>query len=181
MSSRRLGMSSSPIESTIEANQQLVSRESLSSMPPKRGRGRPRKVEADRGYLNSENSDLSIGRSRVRKEDVAADLFSVRNSGLGTSKGYRLSDWDKFIIESLIDAQGPLINSDFMELAFEKNRNSKEVLSEDVVRGKLTRSIHKLANKRREITKINFSGKGFAYALPDWLNAKGELKTKYRR
>ena len=167
------------IDKSITADSQSLARDSFSSSPKKR-RGRPKKTEMEMEFDNSSTLERIKAKRGMSRKEEHEDSFALGHRSLGGSKGYRLSDWDKFIIECLVQAQMPLINSDFMELAFERNRNSNEVLPEDIVRGKLTRSIHKLANKRSEIVKINFSGKGFAYALPDWVNAKGNLKAKYQ-
>ncbi len=93
--------------------------------------------------------------------------------------GYRLSDWDNFVIGSLERAGRVLINADFFDLALQFARENNKDLDEKQIRGKISRSIHKLANKRGEIIKINFEGKGFAYALSEWIDSNGRLPEHY--
>lgn len=90
--------------------------------------------------------------------------------------GYRLSEWDNFIMNAL-DNQGIILrNADLYELAKDWDVAKKEKLSNTEIRGKLSRSIHKLANKRGYIYKVKFPGRGNAYALPDWFTSNGKLK-----
>lgn len=94
--------------------------------------------------------------------------------------GYRLSEWDKFIIDNLEDAQQVLINSQLMELAKEKVDRDNLKLDDIQLRGKLNRSIHKLANKRGELIKVDYPGKGFAYGLSEWADENGEVESRYQ-
>jgi len=94
--------------------------------------------------------------------------------------GYRLSEWDKFIINNLEDAQQVLINSQLMELAKEKVERDNLKLDDIQLRGKLNRSIHKLANKRGELIKVDYPGKGFAYGLSEWADENGEVESRYQ-
>lgn len=68
---------------------------------------------------------------------------------------------------------------DFIDKGMEKSNNEKLGLSENDVKGKINRSLHKLANKHQRLAKVPFEGRGFYYALPTWLNPAGELKKKY--
>ena len=84
------------------------------------------------------------------------------------AKGYRLSEWDLFIMNSIRDAKKPMVNADIMDMAKAKNKKDKVTMSDIDLRGKLNRSIHKLANKRRDLVKTNYPGKGYAYGLAEW-------------
>lgn len=90
--------------------------------------------------------------------------------------GYRLSDWDTFIMTSLEDTGRILRNADFYELAKEWIKTTGEEIDNTEIRGKISRSIHKLANKRGYIIKVKYPGRGNAYALPDWFTKDGKLK-----
>lgn len=93
--------------------------------------------------------------------------------------GYRLSGWDQVIVNGLEEKGKIMVNADFFERAMQYNNEAGHGLDESDVRGKVSRSLHKLANKRGDIIKVNFEGKGYAYALPGWLKPSGELKKKH--
>ncbi len=117
----------------------------------KRGPGRPPKTENKKKRAKSES-----------KKD----------------KGYRLSEWDEFVINSLQAKQKALITSDFSDIA----KGNPDIKAGDAqVKVKLNRSLHKLANKKGILVKVEYPGRGYAYALADWLNNKGELPKKYAR
>jgi hypothetical protein len=119
-------------------------------------RGRPRKIKAK----------TSVSQKPSKKE---------------TKKGYKLSSWDQYVIDSINQAGKVLITQEIID--FVKNKTMKAGLnsSDEEVKNKVTRSLQKLANRRNDIAKIAYKGKGFAYALPDWLNPKGKLDNKFKR
>lgn len=97
------------------------------------------------------------------------------------AKGYRLSEWDTALMEGLKKAKHPLINQELYQLLEDKNQQEQHGLDEKDIRGKLNRSLHKLANKREELIKVDYEGKGFAYALRRWVTPEGQLKDKFER
>ncbi len=90
--------------------------------------------------------------------------------------GYRLSDWDQFVINKLEEKSSALTTSDFADLAKEDPSIKS---GEAQIKIKLNRSLHKLANKKGLLSKVEYSGRGFAYAKAEWLNSKGNLPKKY--
>ncbi|MEZ5042989.1 MAG: hypothetical protein R2828_24045 [Saprospiraceae bacterium] len=92
----------------------------------------------------------------------------------------KLSPWDEFIMTALEEGDQVLIMSEFLEIV-KNNFSEAKGWSEAKIKSKLNAVFHKLANKKGNIVKISFEGRGFAYALPNWLNPAGELKKKYQR
>ncbi len=92
----------------------------------------------------------------------------------------KLSPWDEFIITTLQTKDKVLIMSEFLDIVKSDFAGAKG-WTEAKIKSKLNAVFHKLANKKGNIIKISFDGRGFAYALPKWLNPAGELKKKYRR
>lgn len=92
----------------------------------------------------------------------------------------KLSPWDEFIMTALEEGDQVLIMSEFLEIV-KNNFSEAKGWSEAKIKSKLNAVFHKLANKKGSIVKISFEGRGFAYALPNWLNPAGELKKKYQR
>jgi hypothetical protein len=82
------------------------------------------------------------------------------------------------VINSLKARQQALITKDFIEIA----KDNPEIKSgEAQVKVKLNRSLHKLANTKELLEKVEYSGRGYAYALKEWVNSKGLLPKKYAR
>ena len=92
----------------------------------------------------------------------------------------KLSPWDEFIISTLQQKEQVLVMNEFLDIVKADFAGAKG-WPEVKIKSKLNAVSHKLANKKGNIVKISFEGRGFAYALPKWLNAAGELKKKYRR
>lgn len=92
----------------------------------------------------------------------------------------KLSPWDEFIISTLQQKGQVLVMSEFLDIVKADFAGAKG-WNEAKIKSKLNAVFHKLANKKGNIVKISFEGRGFAYALPKWLNPAGELKKKYRR
>ncbi len=92
----------------------------------------------------------------------------------------KLSPWDEFIITTLQTKDKVLIMSEFLDIV-KADFEGAQGWTEAKIKSKLNAVFHKLANKKGNIVKISFEGRGFAYALPKWLNPAGELKKKYRR
>lgn len=93
--------------------------------------------------------------------------------------GYKLSTWDQFLLNSLDQAEHMLESSDFLTLAKKEHFHVSEGLNEEQLKGKISRSLHKLVNKKELLVKINTPGKGYAYALNTWLDETGKLLRKY--
>ncbi len=117
-----------------------------------------------------------------KKMNVAEVLGSNEEVDLPeTGSGYRLSEWDYFVLDSLKEARMTLVNSDFFKLAAKKIKIEGIEISRSQLHGKINRSIHKLTHKRGILIKVQFSGKGFAYALSNWLDENGKLLLSYKR
>jgi len=107
--------------------------------------------------------------------DVTEPVSSIRLPVYG----YRLSTWDQFLLNSLDQAEYILESSDFLSLAKKEQFHVSEGLNEEQIKGKISRSLHKLVNKKELIIKVNTPGKGYAYALNTWLDDTGKLLKKY--
>lgn len=168
-------------------------------------RGRPRKVpvqEANKllsgSDVNQDSTEVDVDSkptAPVSKADAAKK--SSQKSATSTTEqtgpkkrgrkpnqkvgGYRLSEWDNLIIDGIKSADRALIKSELLELAFAKNKDEKLGMDEQELNVKISQSLHKLANRRDDLVKVSFPGRGFAYAIPSWMTNKGELPRKYMR
>ena len=146
---------------------------------PKR-RGRKKKSESSTTAPAPAPATAKTGKKgKTTQKSQGASRAVARAEG--KKSGYKLSEWDNFILETLEKKGKSLINSEFYELAKEFVEENSISISNVELRGKLTRSLHKLANKRGSIVKVDFPGKGYAYALENWLDANGEIFAKYTR
>jgi len=89
----------------------------------------------------------------------------------------KLSKWDEFVITAIKKAKRPLISADILK-ASEKENAKTEKMSDIQLKRKLNQVLHKLANKRGDLEKIPYEGKGFSYALPEWIE-DGKLKPEF--
>lgn len=131
--------------------------EAISEEPAKRRRGRP-----------SKNGGSSAKKKSILKTD-------------GKRKGYKLSETDNFVMGQLHHFQKPLIAAEIIDLAEEEANERGEKFDLADFKIKLNRSIHKLANRRGDILKLRYEGRGFSYALPEWTSKDGKLKKKFSR
>lgn len=123
------------------------------------------------------NKQPSISEASIAEVLSNSDEFDLQENG----NGYRLSEWDHFILDSLKSAKMTLVNNDFFKLAAKRVKAQGLEMSKSQLHGKINRSIHKLTHKREMIKKVNFSGKGYAYALNEWLDGNEKLLLRYKR
>ena len=85
-------------------------------------------------------------------------------------------------MSALKEKQHVLISKDLIELPKSKAEKDNTKFDLDEVKNMLNRSLHKMTNKRNDLIKTKYDGKGFAYALPNWVNQTNKsLKKKYQR
>ncbi len=145
------------------------------STAPKKRRGRPKKQVVAKTPAKKTVTPKS--KAKPAKKPIALDSSGRKARSL---PGYRLSEWDTFILSNLEKAGKTLISDELYELAVTWNKDEKLGLTEPEIKGKLTRSVHKLANKRKELVKVPRVGRGFSYALTTWMGPKG-IKKKYAK
>lgn len=124
-------------------------------------RGRPRKVKAE-----GEEPKKKAGR-KGKSSDKSAS-------------GYRLSTIDNMIIEALTQRGKVMINSELLDYVENKADEIGEQLSADEIKLRISRSLQKLVNRRGDLVKVPYEGRGFAYALPKWLDGDN-VKNKFQR
>lgn len=153
---------------------------------------RPAMVHPE-GVYTGTFSNSSIIQKKLKKEPTISAkkgnstvVEVLKNAGgefdlPENGNGYRLSEWDHFILDSLDGAKMTLVNSDFFKLAAARVKEHGLEMTKSQLHGKINRSIHKLTHKRELIVKVTFSGKGFAYAHKDWFDSNGKLLLRYKR
>lgn len=120
--------------------------------------------------VNGDAETLSYAQSKnyIVEERAVSALESAMSKAQrrnARSSGYRLSAWDMVIINGIEKAQRPLTNTELFTLFREKRDTEGLNGTDDQLRGRLNRSLHKLANKRGILVKMDKEGRGFAYGL----------------
>lgn len=147
----------------------------------KRGPGRP---PASSKKTVSKSAGRPKAATKATKASVSSTPDAPKKRGRKPNQklgGYRLSDWDTMIVDGITTAGKALIKSELLDLAAQKNSAEKLGLDEQALNVKISQSLHKLANRRDDLVKVSFPGRGFAYALSSWKTSKGDLPKKYIR
>lgn len=168
-------------ESESEAPQKRGRRPRLKATPPKpAGEQRPERSSDEAPKKSKRGRKSTKGGKKAKATAEAANGGGKGNKG-DRSRGYRLSDTDEMIFKALEDTGKVLITNeiqDYLENAFREQGDEK---SSEEVRLLISRSLQKLANRRNDLIKVPYEGRGYAYARPEWVNKDGELKRKYNR
>lgn len=113
------------------------------------------------------------------KAEKAPKSAKVEDDAKG--KGYRLSTFDNYILEALNTRGYVLISSDLISFIEAKYQENNEPFTDEDLKTRLSRSLHKMVNRRGDIKQVKYLGRGNAYALPEWVTEAGETKPKFRR
>lgn len=151
-----------------------VSVESPAAAPAKR-RGRPK------GKSTAPKSTKKAAPAKATDGAPAPKTRKPRKAKAPAQKGYRLSETDQLIMAALADTGRAMISNDLQEYLEGAKQAAGETVNSDDIALKISRSLQKLANRRDDLIKVPFEGRGKAYALPTWINSAGNLKNKHRR
>lgn len=116
---------------------------------------------------------------RGRKPKVVVEAAMTDKPEKKIRRQRLLSQWDNMVLESLREKGKALASNDLFGHFEEKVKAAGLFESEDKLRFKLNQILVKLSNKRGELAKVAYPGRGFAYALPEWMNEKGKLLKEF--
>ena len=145
----------------FEADTQVVPTEV--APPATKRRGRPAKKKVAKAVAK-EAKEAKVKPKKEPKERAS---------------GYRLSEYDELVFQALRDTDHALINSQIVAFIEQQKAAQGENPGEEEIQTMVVRSLQKLANRRDDIKKVPYEGRGMAYALPEWLNAQGVIKKKH--
>jgi hypothetical protein len=123
------------------------------------------------------------GRGRPRASQKTARKGSKRGAKKATTKKgrrYRLNEYDQYLFDCLQARGKATITSEFVAYIMERQQAAGEKVDEKQVTEQVARSLQKLSNRRNDLEKVPYEGRGKAYVLPDWMRA-GKLKAKHSR
>lgn len=132
------------------------------------------------------SDDPAPKRKRGRKPAKGANKKAKASTGGKGNKGdrssgYRLSPTDELVFKALEDNGKVLITTEIQDYVENAYRDQGDEKSGEEVRLLISRSLQKLANRRNDLIKVPYEGRGYAYARPEWVNKDGELKRKFTR
>ncbi len=114
------------------------------------------------------NKDSSVKQTRFRRKETKP------------RKPYPLSEWDYIILDILKENGRVQFSKDIYDQAFTKAKESGIFMDEIRSKAKINQCLVKLANRRQDIKKIRYGGRGFAYCLPEWIDEKGKLLIEFQ-
>jgi len=147
-------------------------------------KGRPRKKAV------AATKTANIKKAAAKKKVVKSKLLPVGAKKKSQPKpykkavqktGYRLTFWDEYVIESIKQAGKVRITQEIVDYVSSKLQADGKSFDIREIQNKVIRSLQKLVNRRNELKKVPFEGKGLAYALPTWFAENGKLNKEYKR
>ena len=123
-------------------------------------------------------------KSEVRKNLAKIDFFNEKINQLtemlgtmpecvkvedkktaGTRKPYPLSAWDKIIIDVIKNNGKPATSKEIYDKAMAKAAAEGIKMDEAKMKSKINQCLVKLANRRNDLKKVKYQGRGFAYTI----------------
>lgn len=161
----------------------------------RKGRGRPRKEEVEETLVAevvvketqktaevAEKTPKPKGRPKSKDTKVSVEKPKKEKKPKPEkkeSKGYKLSNWDNFLIEAIAATGKVLISTDLFDRVKERAMSAGVFEGDEQTKQKINRSLQKLANKRGDLIKVSYEGRGFGYGLPEWQDKDGTVKKKH--
>lgn len=121
-------------------------------------------------------------KSEVRKNFAKIDFFNEKIDELTvlldelpvlpeiqkiekTRKPYPLSQWDNIVIDVIKENGKPTTSKDIYTGAMAKAKSMNINMDEIKMKAKINQCLVKLTNRRHDLKKVKYQGRGFAYSL----------------
>lgn len=118
-----------------------------------------------------------------KKKEGKAIFENAKSTGKPKRKPGRkpqaLSLWDSLIVDSIIENGKATISREIFERLKEKAIQGGFYESDDKTKIKLNQCLVKLTSKRNDLVKVDYPGRGHAYALPAWVDKKMNLLPEF--
>ena len=82
-----------------------------------------------------------------------------------TRKPYPLSKWDNIIIDVIKENGKPTTSKDIYDAAMKKAAERGIAMEEGKMKSKIHHCLVKLTNRRHDLKKVKYGGRGFAYTI----------------
>lgn len=130
------------------------------------------------GGIDDEQLNELIQQGEIDEETGTPDAVDQTPKKL--KRNFPLSEWDKIIMNCLEKKGKVLVNQEILDNVREELKVKGLFKTEDKAKAKLNQCLVKLANRRGDLIKVRFEGRGFAYALPEWMIGS-KLKSEFSR
>ena len=121
---------------------------------------------------------IAVFRSEVRKNLAKIDFFNEKIDELtkllgeqpvavSGRKPYPLSAWDKIIIDVIKENGQPATSKEIYDKAMAKATAMGIQMDEAKMKSKINQCLVKLANRRGDLKKVKYQGRGYAYILAE--------------
>ena len=90
-------------------------------------------------------------------------------------KPYPLSRYDQIILACIEQNGRATLSKEIFEMTKVKAIEEGIYESEEKAKSKINQCLVKLTNRRNDLKKVNYHGRGFAYALPAWFDERGKI------
>jgi hypothetical protein len=138
--------------------------------------GEPNATDQSDNETTQKSEVEVVKRKRGRPAKVKTEVVAEKSK---SRKPYPLSIWDNMILNSLQETNKAMLSKSIIESVGVKAVEAGIFDTEDKLKSKINQCLVKLANKRNDIKKVNYKGKGFGYALPGWYDEKGKLRKEH--
>lgn len=153
-----------------------------------------RKLKHKMDFVKSKIADLEAQYSTIKKikashkaqeesETVQVDNTTSEaevQSKKRERKPYPLSDWDRFILQTIQENGHATLSREIYASVKEKAVNAGVFTTDDKSKAKINQCLVKLTNRRNDLRKVKYKGRGFAYALPEWYDDRNRLKKEHK-
>lgn len=156
-----------------------------------------RKLKHKVDFVKDKVAELEDQYSTIKKiksnaiQDAKAESVETTNEDEATPnaevdddkrrrKPYPLSDWDKFIMETIQEYNRATLSREIYEAVKEKALNAGVFTTDEKSKSKINQCLVKLTNRREDLKKVKHKGRGFAYALPAWYDDRNRLLKEYK-
>lgn len=116
-----------------------------------------------------------------KKAEKASSLTKTKIEQVRISKGYKLSNWDEWVIAAITQNGKPQITQEIIDYVRIRVQDSGMTSNEEEIKNKVIRSLQKLVNRRGDLIKVPYKGKGHAYALPGMSGTKRKITKKSKK
>ncbi len=111
---------------------------------------------------------------------ISAQESRYRKKETNPRKPYPLSNWDKIIIDVISESGKAQLSKDVYDKVFSRSKEAGIFIDDIRSKAKINQCLVKLANRRSDLVKVKYGGRGYAYCLPEWINENGTLKKEYK-
>lgn len=94
-------------------------------------------------------------------------------------KPYPLSDWDTLILNIIKEEGRAILSKDLYNKCFIRADELGISMDEIKNKAKINQCLVKLSDRRHDIMKVRYGGRGYAYCLPEWVDDDGRIKEEY--